>query len=151
MGKSKIYILLVIIILLIIGAVVYFEFNSNETVKVGATEFVLPAGYAANGVNSAGDLMISDKNNNSIYFKEYKTNNSESYMKNYVKNMNESNKPTSTSSFMIDDINVYKATNVNTSSNHYWFANNGKTYDIYSWEKVDNMDDIVTDLIKSIK
>ena len=152
MEKSKIFFLIIIIILLlIIGFLIYGEFNNNDKqIKVGNAKFDLPEGYSVSGLNSAGDLKIT-KNNDSIYFKEYKGNNSKTYVDNYIKDREKANESVSSSQFKINNISIYKATNENSSSNHYWFSNKGKVYTIYSWDETENIDDIVSKLIKSMK
>ena len=56
----------------------------------------------------------------------------------------------SISNFTLDNIFVYKSTNVKHGLNRYWFVNNNKIYMIVSIEPIIQMDKIVTDLIKFI-
>ena len=146
--KYSIIAISIIVILLIIGFI-YIGLFKEESIKVGDANFILPSGFSAKGSNEIGDLIISD-NNNQIYLAEYENDTVGDYITYYAHERNLNNETISSSNFTIGSTTVYKTTNTNTSSNHYWFVKDGKTYTIYSWNKIENMDNIVSDLIKSI-
>lgn len=147
--KYSIVVIAIITILVIMGLALYMGLFKEETIKVGETNFVLPSGFSAEGINEIGDLIISDHNNNQIFLAEYKNDTVGDYIKHYIHERNLENQTISSSNFTIGSTTVYKTTNKNTSSNHYWFVKDGKTYAIYNWNKIENMDNIVFDLIKS--
>lgn len=144
--KTVIIIILIIIMALILGCLIYNGFF-NEKIKVGNSYFILPNNYMVSDVNSAGDISIA-KGNDSIYIGNCEKDNITEYVQEYIKSIEKKNNQTAVmNNFTINNISVYKTTNMDTGANHYWFANNGEIYTIYTWNNVSNADMICKELI----
>ena len=152
MEKKTIFlIILMIIIALIIGCLVTNGFF-NEKIKVGNSYFVLPNDYMISDVNSAGDISIT-KGNESIYIGTYDNDNGNitKYVQEYCKSIEKkNNKSVLLDNFTINNIFVYKTTNLDTGANHYWFVNNNEIYTIYTWNENPNADVICKELINKM-
>ena len=146
--KSILMILVIIILVVVIGT---FAFNlstaSNTQVKVGSSTFNLPDCFYE--VNSSKPNVVNITNGyDDAYLKECGDKNITKYVKKYADDIKESNKTVKIKNFTVDNVVVYKCVVNNTNKIHYWFNHDGKVYTCYTYKGSNNMDDIVTDLIK---
>lgn len=149
---NKKIVVILIICLLIFGGVCYFDVFNQNGLKVGVTTFNMPKGYHESGVNDAGELKITNNDNNTIFLSEYSDDNIDQYVYSYRKYNGEKNNTVFLKNFTVDNVFVYKSDLINDTNNvHYWFVYNNHTYMVYSWDGNVKMDSIVFDLIKSAK
>ena len=154
MKKRTILIILIIFLVLIVSGFLFFNQNSNQEtpsdnnhLNVGDLNFTLPDGYSGNLIDELNANLTNG--NDLIFITRYYDDNITTHVDNYITERSEQNQTVEVSNFTVNSIIVTKATNMNTGANHYWFSLNGKVYSIYSWSKIDNMDNITSDLIKS--
>lgn len=147
--KSNFLILVIVLLVVVIGFMAYSNFFQEKSVHVGDLNFEVPKGYHEGVLNHLGDVNLTD-GSHSICIGKYSDDNIQKYVKNYVNERTKNNDTIKQSTTTIDNQQVYKAENKNTGATHYWFVSNGKVYTIYSWDKVDNMDEIVSNLVKSM-
>ena len=151
--KSILIILAVIIIVAIGGFVSYNQFSAaGNNVEVGSAIFSLPDGFNV-GPNHKNDTNITN-GYDTVLVRDCGSDNVSKYIKKYI--INEKYKDNTTKiklkNFTVDNTVVYKAYPVNhTSDVRYWFEHNGEVYLFYHWNASDNFENIVTDLIKSVK
>lgn len=142
--------LICIIILLVIGSITFYSFaNQDNKVKIGDTSFQIPEGYHVDNSKSNNVTNLTNGKHD-IYIKMYDDKNIKKHINSYINQSEENNKSVKISNFTVGKTLVYKS-NLNTSSSvHYWFVKNNKTYTIYSWDKNPEIDSITIKLIESI-
>lgn len=129
---------------------VYNEYTNTNTFHVGETQFILPDGYHEGHLNEVGDINITN-GNNSIFFVEYNDTDIDKYIQGYSQYKSENNRSILITNFTIDNTIVYKATNKEDMNiARYFFTNNNKTYSIYNWDSNTELDNIVSNLIKTM-
>lgn len=144
--KKKNIIILVLIAIIIIAICGFFY--TQNSVKLGTTNFNLPQGYDCSykGNNTIAITNAKD----SISLKCYNDPDIKNKTDSYVKYNEEHNLTVSISKINLDGIPVYKSTMpTNSSIVHYWFVENGNTYEAYTWAATPNTDNLVKGLIKS--
>ena len=151
MKKKFIIIALIIIVLLILGCFIYLDFfNQSNVIKVGNSNFTIPDGYHKGEVNEFGALSITN-GSNSIYLSENNGTDVQGYINIYGNILKEKNESINVTSLNIDNFEIFKVTSVNNTNNvHYFFINNNKTYDIYTWGSNDKLDRVIINLIESL-
>ena len=141
---------LCIIILLAVGLIAFYSFTNQESeVKVGHATFQVPKGYH---VADSNDKNVTNLTNGTkdIYIREYNDKNVKKHINSYINSSEKNNHSVKISNFTVGKTLVYKS-NLNASSTvHYWFIKNNKTYTIYSWGKNPEIDSIATKLIETI-
>lgn len=151
--KSILMILIVVILIVTVGFLSFNQFtNSENHVAVGDATFILPEGFYKGTPNNSGDINITN-GYDTLFLKVYNDSNMTKHAKEYSTNKHKQNNNSVVKfkNFTVGDVLVCKATVVNESSTvHYWFDYHGKTYSIYTWSASNKIDNIVTDLIKSI-
>lgn len=147
--KSKYLIIVVVALILVIGVMAYTNFSQDRTAKVGDLNFNIPNGYSEGVLNHVGDVNLTD-GKHYIGIGKLSGVDAHKYIKEYVDDRLKHNDSILSSNMTVDNQFVYKCLNKNTGATHYWFVSNGNVYTIYSWGKIDNMDTIVSDLIKSM-
>ena len=149
MEKKSIIIIIIALILVIIGAIAFTTFSNSSQITVGDATFEIPSGFHEGTLNSAGDVNITN-GYDSVFIKVHNHSNITKAIKDYKKYKKENNQSVKVSTLNIDNIEVYKSTVTNESHTvHYWFVYKDKVYSIYTWGS-ENIDDIATDLIKSL-
>lgn len=146
MGRNKL-IIVILLIIFIIGGIGFLVYNQNHF-SINGCSFKIPEGYHVDDygkyVNvTNGDISVSFMKNNTD------KNVNESISK-YVKSKKKGfNATVDIATFTIDGIKVYKS-NVenNTQFVHYWYEDNGKVYELFSWSGNKDTDFVVSDLIK---
>lgn len=152
----KIKTILIIVIFILILTVGFLTLSDNnitqkKTVKVGDADFTLPNGYYRGNLNEDGSENITN-GKNSIFLSSYKNNNISKYIWSYRDYKLKENKTSTVTNFTVDNTTIFKLTVTNEPWNiHYWFVKGEKVYSIYCWDGNANMDNLVTDLIKSMK
>lgn len=145
----KLAILILILVLLIGGFIVYFNFFNYDTVKVGTTEFILPEGYHDDGFNEFGAVSITNGKNH-IFLIEFNDTDEYKHANEYLKSKADTNETLYLSKFDMGNRTLYKSSNSEKPSNvHYWFEKGNKSYEIYKWDGNPNMDNIVLDFFNS--
>ncbi len=150
--NKKIVIGIIIVILAVIGFLTLNELtDDNNGVKVGNTNFILPDGYSVSKFIKLGDANITN-GTNSIGIIERNGSNIQKYIDDYVEKNNNRNYTTKINKVNTGNIEVYKSKiSENNETFHYWFINNDKVYEIFTWDGNNQTDDVVFDLIKSTK
>lgn len=150
MRINKIYIILFVLILIILGSfIVSNMLNQKNEIQVGSGQFILPEGYYKGDSNSAGDLTITN-GNNSICLAECDGDNITSCIKGYTDFVENQNQTLKFENFTVDNVKIFKSTCIeNPSVVHYWFVKNNKVYTIYKGDHNNSTDAIVIDLIHS--
>lgn len=148
--KSKIMILIVLLLMIVIVFTGFSQFNNNDNeITVGHSKFYMPDSYKE-GTPYEDNINITD-GYNMIFLKEYEKGTD---IKNLIKSYEDSRKGYNDtvliSNFTVGDVKVYKSSNVEWGSNHYWFKYGDYVYSIFNWEQNSKMNDIVKDLINSI-
>lgn len=116
---------------------------ATHTAKVGNANFVLPAGYSEDGVNEYGALTITN-GKNAIYLLEHNDGNITKYTSEYKNVTKYKNETMKIENITRNNTIFYKTNNVNNPNTiHYWFVKNGKTYDIYTFDKNSEFEDSV--------
>lgn len=147
MNRKLIYIILILIILLIgLGLFMYTQDNSSKIVTVNKINFTLPDGYYEG--NSTNDYVNITNGEDTIFITYYNDTNITGHIKDYVKNREQNKQHVEVSNFTINNVRIYKSINNHSNTNHYWFTKHKKTYEIYSWNVVNDMDSIVIDLVR---
>lgn len=141
--------LICIIILLVVGLIAYTSFmNQGTKVKVGDATFKMPDGYhLGNSDKNMANLTNGTKN---IYIKKYDDKNVKKHIDSYINQSKQNNKTVKISNFTVGKTLVYKSNLNNSSTVHYWFVKNNKTYTIYSGDKNPEIDSITIKLIESV-
>jgi len=133
--KIKIILSVIIIILLIIGFFLVGNLSTQNTVKVGDANFLLPEGYKEEGINKYGALTLTNGTNN-IYILEHDTDNVNTYVSEYKQVVKNKNETMTIENMTINNTIFYKTNNTNNPEvTHYWFVKNGNTFEIYKYDK----------------
>lgn len=150
---KTVVIIIFIFILIFMGCMLYYNYENSldKKIKVGETDFIIPNGYHEGKSNITGVVNLSDGDSNSIFLKENDDTNISNLVNGYESTVLEKNFTPIHSNFSIDGVDIYKLSVNNTNTNHYWFKHGNKVYEIYSWNKNDNLDTIVSNLIASTK
>lgn len=146
--KSKVLIVIICILLLVFGIFLY----QNQTVKkinVGDTQFSIPSGYNEQVISKS--LVKFTSGNNVFYINEKNSTDINHFVNLYVNHKNKTeNKSVEISQFQSNGQNIYKSVvSDNVSVVHYWFLKNGKCYEIYTGTADSNMDNLISDIVKS--
>lgn len=147
---KKWIVIICVIILLVAGIVMYFNFSNHETkVKIGDNTFQIPEGYQISNSDKGNTVNLTNGTNN-IYIQKYDDKKVKKHIDSYVNQSEKNNRSVKISNFTVGKTLVYKS-NVNTSGTvHYWFVKNNNAYTIYSFDKNPEIDSITTKLIESI-
>ena len=150
MDKKVGIILLVVIIL--IGCIGYMEFNKTsggeDTVVIGDATFKLPSGYHVEASNASDGSINISNGDKSFYLLKYDTNNVEKCIKEYLNYKKSAHYNITVTNTTVGNVKLYKSTIAETPDTvHYWFKLGKKVYSIYSWDKNEDLDNIVADLI----
>lgn len=151
--KIKHIVIILIIILIIFGGffISTHHLNNMNTVRVGDITYTLPDGYHKINHKTLNDTCITN-GKDEIFLAVYGKDNVTQYVNDYVKYKEGNNTTVNITTLNINNIVVYKSTIINDTNNvHYWFANKNKVYSIYSYVENPKRDDIIIDLITSIK
>ena len=160
--KTKTKLIIIILLLVILGILstgILFNQNQDQnqnqdldsnSIKVGDAEFALPDGFTEGKSNSKGDVNIT-KGNDTIFLTELEAKNINESMQAYQDYCAKNEHELSMSTLTMGDTVVYKSTDVNSNTNHYWFEKDGKGYSIYTWKPVEDIDEITNSLITSMK
>lgn len=146
---KKLLAILAIVLILIVGFCAY-EGLSNQHFKVGSATFDMPKGYHEGTPNYLGSVNIT-KANHTIFFTEYNDSNVTKHINDYKKLiLKDRNQTVVISNYTIGGNLIYKGVvKENPTVMHSWFVKNNKTYDIYTWDGDDNLDNIVINCIQS--
>lgn len=152
MNKKIIFGIIIVILAIIMGLLIFNgQLNNDNNMKVGDTNFILPDGYSVSEVIKSGDANITN-GTNSLGIIENNGSNIQKYIDKYVEKNKDRNYTTKINNFNIGGIEVYKSEIVeNNETFHYWFVNNDKVYEIFTWDGNNQTDDVVFDLVKSTK
>ena len=146
MNKKIIAIIVLIIAILIFG----FFFYTNNTVKVGNSYFAVPEGYHV--VDEGKYVNVTSGKNDICLYKEVSDENINKSIANYAKNKKNNNDTLKYSKLSSGDVNITKSvTGKNNEVIHYWFTKNGKTYEAFTWSGNSNSDNLLKNLIDSMK
>lgn len=137
--KKIVYGIILLIILLFALAFVFNGFSFSNHCNVGNAFFDLPNGYQMHftSIHHNDDCVSVNITNgkNTVSIVEYKYENLDNVLQKYYFGKSKENHPLEISNLTINNIPVIKS--VDTEDNkivHYWFSNNGKVYNIYSWD-----------------
>lgn len=149
MNKKIILIIISIIIIILLGGIIAHKqlFDTN-TINIGHSEFKIPKGYHE-GVKNQLDATNITNGTNTIFIYEYDDNDIIRHVNTYNNSEANQNRENNITNLTIDNLIIYKTDNINSNKTHYWFVKNNKTYDVYTWEKNNDMDSIVINLISS--
>ena len=151
--KFGLIIFIVILLLVIFGFMFFNQYHPENQIKVGNTIFGLPEGFHQGTNNTENDINITN-GYDTLFFKECGDDNITKYINKYKKYIHDKNNNTTVvkiNNFTVDNILIYKSTIVNDSSTiHYWFEYNNKTYSIYTWSGNNNYNNIVKDIVKTL-
>lgn len=143
--NKKIVIIGIIIAILIVG----FIFYTQNTIKIGNSYFTIPEGYH---VIDEGDYVnLTSGNNHICLYKEipYDSNKSISI---YEKDKHKENDTLKFSNITSGDVKIIKAVSKkHPNLSHYWFVKDGNSYEAFSWHGDSGSDDILINLIKTMK
>lgn len=147
MNKKIIVIIGVIIVILI----AVFFFYTQNTVKIGNSYFTIPDGYHV--VDEGDYVNLTSGSNYICLVKECADENINKSIEKYESSKKVNGNDTlHFSNFSSADINVIKSVS-NKDSNvvHYWFVKDGKTYEAFNWAGNSNSDNLLINLIKTMK
>lgn len=148
-----------IILLIIILGVLAFIFNGfsfSNSCNVGEAFFDLPSNYQLDSTaiqHKEGYVVVNITNGkNIISIIEYEDGDLEEVFQNYSNKRNNENYSLEVSNLTIDNNLVIKSVKYTDYKNvHYWFAKNGRVYEIFSWDTDENFEKNVEFMIKSIR
>lgn len=146
--SKKLWVILAIVIILIVGICAYGFFN--QTMKVGSATFDMPNGYHKGTPNYLGSVNIT-KENHTIFFTEYTDSNVMKYINDYKKLIfDDRNQTVEISNYTIGDNLIYKGViKENPLVVHSWFVKDNNTYDIYTWDGNKDLDNVVINCVQS--
>lgn len=128
-------VLLIIFLLIIMGFLLFNNFSTQNTVKVGDANFLLPNGYKEDGVNKFGALTITN-GTNQFYIIKHDDSNVSRHISEYEKLVKEKNESMTIKNITMSNTIFYKTNNIdNPQVVHYWFVKNGNTYEIYKYNE----------------
>lgn len=142
MNKS----LFVIVIIIIIAAICFIGFGGMQSV-LGGGDFKVPEGYYENGVNNDSSINVSD-GVNTFYVKLYDDANVSNHVGEYLKYISKIHKRPITSNYTFNNMVVNKISVNGTHTDHYFFAHNGKSYDVYTWNSTEDSDKSIINFIQ---
>ena len=147
--NKKIIIVSVILVILIVC--VGFFIYSNNTVKVDNTYFSIPEGYSA--FDNDGYFNITNGKEYMCIIKNVSHDDLNKSMNSYIKTKKSNENTTvSISNFSVNNYTIYKSvSNSNGHVYHYWFADDSKIYEFFTWSGDSNSDYIVSKLVMSMK
>ena len=154
--KGKFKILIIIIIALFLAVFAFSMFSSDlsdqnsEKVENIVLKFELPENYYEGKINKNGDMNITN-GNDTIFLSEFDAKDLNKSITAYEEYCIKNNYTILKSNLTVNNINIYKFEDSHSGSTHYWFVKDDKGYSIYTWQKVNGIDNIVEDLIVSIK
>lgn len=138
----------VIIALFICGFLMSNGIGTQDQIEIGNNTFTLPSGYHEGNPNKMGDVNITDGTHS--VFVSASNGDINKKIDGYVSYASKNNDSVALSNFSVNSTRVYKAINVNdTNFVRCWFEYNDTIYTVYTWAKNPDMDDIVSELIKS--
>lgn len=148
---KKKYLILIIIIIAVVAIIGVSEMNKSnpelETIKVGDAIFTLPDKYVESNLNEMNDTTI-ENGNDKIYLSTC-SNNVYNEAVQYIKDLEKRNLTNNLTTFDVKGTTLYKVDVPGSVTAHYWFELNGKGYTIYSWTKINDLDNIVIGLVES--
>ena len=152
MGR-KFKILIIIIIVLFLAVFAFNMFSSDllsqNSENVENIKFELPENYYEGSINKNGDINITN-GNDTIFLSEFDAKDLNKSITSYEDYCLKNNYTILKSNLTMGNVNIYKFEDANSGSSHYWFVKDDKGYSIYTWQKVDGIDNIVEDLLVSI-
>ena len=121
---------------------------TQETVRVGSANFILPEGYTMGVPNNYGDVNITN-GDISFFLLEYPDSSLQKHVDDYQESIGE-NQTLSISNFTCpNNMVVVKAVNdQHPNTVHYWYVYHNKTYSVYSWD-YGKLDNTVKELIQN--
>ena len=139
---------IIILVIIIIGCFIFYEENYlKDHAKLGTAYFEIPNGF--HEVNTPNIINITN-GTHSIFIIEHKDNNIKNAIKEYKKM--KSNSSMNITNYSLGNITISKS-NIVTEPNsiHYWFINNNKLYEVYTWTGNSQTDFLVNQMISSMK
>lgn len=136
--------LLIIIALIILG--VYF-LDNPDNVRIGDVNFKVPEGYTKNEDSNQVNLTNGV---NSICISKNIASGLEENVNHYINVKTSQKLNVTVENFTVGNVKVVKLDIVNDTTVHYLFDINGKVYDIFTWNKNQDTDSLVTQLINSV-
>lgn len=151
MEKPMKIICLCVIIILCVSFIIYHVNYSNnkDSVKIDHTYFTLPNGYYK--LNSGDNFLNITNGTTELYLYCFNDSDIIGHVENYTKMKNKDNITIEKSQFTINNTEVYKSYVKNeTQVCHYWFVNDNKVYEMFTWHATPNTDKIVEKMVGSI-
>lgn len=146
MNKKLLAIVFIIIAILILG----FCFYTHNTVKVGNAYFTVPEGYHV--VDRDYCSNITSETDHMCLVKEVSDDNINNVIEKYNAAKVSENDTLNFSKFSFGEVEVIKSiSNKNPNVIHYWFVKDGKTYEAFTWSGNSNSDNLLKNLIHSMK
>lgn len=151
MNKNSIFIIVILFLLIVIGILAFNSLTpQKDTVQVGSTSFVLPENFTRGQDNTFNHTSITN-GHDVIFLEEYNNTDINRYVNGFKNYLSKNNDSAEVTQFNVGDVIVYKATpKLHNTTTHYWFSVNNKVYTVYNWSIVKDMDNIVTELVKSL-
>ena len=140
----------IIVILVIIIAIMGFSMltSSGNQVNIENTIFDIPSGFHQGEMSKLNHVNLTN-GKESIFIYKCSGNDIEQIIEEYEDYKKSENDSVSTSNFTVNNTIVYKSTINNTKTVHYWFEYGDKVYSIYTWGVQGDIDEIVSNIIKS--
>lgn len=145
---KKILISLIVIVLIAVGVVAFFNSSPKDTVDVGDLSFKLPEGYHESTLSDHGFWTITN-GDDPIFIDYYNDSDAYKYVDFEVKRIENNNESIDVSNFTINNTKVYNTLYMSSVS-QYWFAKDGKVYTIYTWNTNEELDSYMKDMISSV-
>ncbi len=149
-NKKILSIIIIVLLVAVIGFMLYENNSETQHIHVGNANFIIPNGYHEGQLNRLGDINLTN-GTHSIFLSANDKNINEQIneLKGYFESHNET---TITTELNIENEHVYKLKNTNdTFSSFYWFEKDNKVYYIYNWDGIQDMDNIVSNFIKTMQ
>ena len=143
---NKLKILAIIFLLISAGLILNDYFNA---LKLENYQFDLPEGFHSVGNNKNGDMKITN-GKATLFISKFNADDLNKSINSYKEHCAKNNYVVKESNITLNNIDIYKITETKLGSTHYWFTHDGIGYSIYTWNKVENSDDIVSDLINKM-
>ena len=145
---KRILICLIAIVVIAVGLVAFFNASPKDTVDVGDLSFKLPEGYHETTRSENGFWTISD-GDDAIFLDYYNDSDAYKHVDYEVKKIENAHGTLDVSNFTVNDTTVYNTLYLSSVS-QYWFAKDGKVYNIYTWNTNDKLESDMRDLISSV-
>lgn len=138
---------IIVIIILLVGSSIVFD-NNGDYVKVGSSNFEVPDGFTS--IENYKYFNITNGLDSICIYNRVRENLNET-IQSYIDDREQNGNVTvQISNFTVDDIIVYKADILNDNKRvQYWFEDGGKVYNLFTWNKNQNTDSLVSGLIKN--